>query len=123
MHALNQPGTRISLIALLSRRPALAAAEVTLEAWLLASGWVRDPASPRFPWADPDGLDTWSLRDAVRAQAQTTAARKLRRRGWTVGTVGPGASLGPGWCEGPHSRKQVTLATALRAESLEAIWL
>jgi hypothetical protein len=99
------------------------AGEVTLEAWLRASGWGFDPESPRFPWVDPDGVDTWSLRDAARVQAQITAARKLRARGWTVAAVGPGASFGPGWAEPPHSRRQVTLTHAMRCEGIDSIYL
>ena len=120
MH-VKQPATRISLIAALSRKPALPADAPALERWLTASGWVYDARSPRWPWLDPQGVDSWTLRDAVRGQAQLVAARKLRRRGWIVGTVGPGA-LSPGWCEGPTSRRQVTLVHALRLEGVDGVW-
>jgi hypothetical protein len=118
-----QPQTRLSLLALLRRSPALPAAEVILQAWLRASGWTYDPASPRFPWADPEGIDSHTLRDAVRAQAQLTAARLLRKRGWTVSAVGPGVGLGPGWARPPHSRREVTLTCALRCEGIDAVYL
>jgi hypothetical protein len=112
---------RISLIACLSRREALPAEPAVLEAWLTASGWKCLDAS-RWPWECPSGWDSYELRSAVRAQAQVTAARLLRKRDRTVGDVGPGAA-GPGWAEGPHSRKQVTLAHALRLEGIDAVQL
>lgn len=113
--------TRISLLACLSRIAALPADTAVLGAWLTSGGWTRDESSPRFPWLDPDGVDSWPLRDAVRAHAQTVTARKLRKRGWECGCYGPGAGDSPGWATSPQFRKQLTLAHALRCEGLDVV--
>ena len=122
MNAPRIAPTRISLTALLSRRRNLGHAESTIESWLLEHGWTFDPASPRFPWTAPDDSDSFSLRDAARAQAGVTAARLLKRRGWHVGNHGY-CGCSAVWCEGPTSRQQITLGGALRAEDLEAVHL
>lgn len=111
------------MIDCLSRRRGLCAAESTLDAWLTSSGWRLDVACPRFPWSDPEGVDTWDLRDAVRALAQVVAARKLRARGWIVGAVGPGASLNPGWARPSQGGREMTLAAALRCEGIDGVYL
>jgi hypothetical protein len=106
----------------LNRRADLGHAPSTIEGWLLASGWTHDSASPRFPWTAPDDSDSFTLRDAARAQAQVTAARMLKRRGWRVGAHGY-CGCAAIWCEGPTSRRQITLGAALRAESIDVVRL
>lgn len=94
-----------------------------IAAWLIASGWTFDENCPRFAWQDPEGWDTYSLRDAARAQAQLTASRKLRRRGWVVSSVGPGVAS-VGWARPPGgTAREITLVSAMRAEGLDGIYV